>query len=140
MYVVDASVWVSRFVGGDVHHEASYLWLAGLVQERTAIAAPALLLPEVAGAIARRSGRPELATRALSLLQRLPNVRLVPIEVELSQLAGRFAADQALRGADAVYVSLAYRLGIPLVTWDTEQRERGPTNISVFTPQDLLTP
>lgn len=138
MYVADASVWVSRFVRGDVHHEPSRRWLAGLVREGTAIEAPALLLPEVAGAIARRSGRPELATRAVSLLQRLPTMRLVPIEAELSQLAARFAADQALRGADAVYVSLAYRLGVPLVTWDREQGEHRPSTVNVVTPQDLL--
>lgn len=65
-------------------------------------------------------------------------MRLVPIEAELSQLAARFAADQALRGADAVYVSLAYRLGVPLVTWDREQRERRPSTVNVVTPQDLL--
>lgn len=140
MYVVDASVWVSRFVREDVHHESSRLWLARLVEEGTTITAPALLLPEVAGAIARRIGRPELATQALSLLQRLPNMRLVPIEADLAQLAGQFAADLSLRGADAVYLSLAYRLGVPLATWDREQRERGPTSISVLTPQDLLAP
>jgi predicted nucleic acid-binding protein len=138
VYVADASVWVSRFVQGDVHHEPSRLWLAGLVEEGTAIVAPALLLPEVAGAIARRIGRPQLAARAVSLLQRLPNMRLVPIEAELSQLAARFAADQALRGADAVYVSLAYRLGVPLVTWDREQRERSPSTVNVVSPQDAL--
>jgi len=138
VYVVDASVWVSRLVEGDVQHEASRLWLAELVEEGTTIAAPALLLPEVAGAIARRIGRPQLAMQALSLLQRLPNMRLVPIEAELAQLAGRFAADLGLRGADAVYVSLAHRLGVPLVTWDKEQRERSTASIDVVTPQDLL--
>lgn len=134
MYVVDASVWVSRFVDGDTHHAASRLWLARLIEEDATIAAPALLLAEVAGAIARRTGYPGLALRALSLLQRLPNMRLVPIESELSQLAGRLAADLGLRGADAVYVSLAHRLGVPLVTWDREQRERSASSIHVLTP------
>jgi len=76
--------------------------------------------------------------QALSLLQRLPNMRLVPIEADLAQLAGRFAADLGLRGADAVYVSLADRLGVPLVTWDREQRERSTASIDVVMPQDLL--
>ena len=140
MYVVDASVWVSRFVGGDVHHVPSRLWLARLVEEGATTAAPALLLAEVAGAIARRTDRPELAIEALSLLQRLPSMRLVPIEMELAQLAGQLAADLGLRGADAVYVSLAHRLGVPLVTWDREQRERSTASIDVRTPQDLLAP
>lgn len=136
---MDASVWVSRFVSGDVHHEPSREWLAGLVEEGASVAAPALLLAEVAGAIARRTDRPELAVQALSLLQRLPGMRLVPIEMELAQLAGELAADLGLRGADAMYVSLAHRLGVPLVTWDKEQRERSARTIDVRTPRDFLT-
>lgn len=135
---MDASVWVSRFVAGEVKHEASRRWLAGLVDAGTAIAAPAILLPEVAGAIARRTGRPELAMRALSLLQRLPNMRFVSIEAELAERAGRWAAELGLRGADAPYVSLAHRLGIPLVTWDAEQLERSRANVDAVTPEDLL--
>lgn len=138
MHVVDASVWVSRFVSGDVHHQPSREWLAGLVEEGASVAAPALLLAEVAGAIARRTDRSELAVQALSLLERLPGIRLVPIEMELAQLAGRLAAELGLRGADATYVSLAHRLGVPLVTWDREQRERSATAINVRTPADLL--
>jgi predicted nucleic acid-binding protein len=138
VYVVDASVWVSRFVDGDIHHETSHRWLAEMTEQGETIAAPALLFAEVAAAISRRTGRPELAMRALSLLQRLPNLRLVPIEVELAQMAGRLAADLGLRGADAVYVSLAYRLGVPLVTWDREQGERSAASIAVLTPQDVL--
>lgn len=138
MHVVDASVWVSRFVGGDIHHEPSREWLAGLMEEGAVLAAPALLLAEVAGAIARRTSRSTLAVQALSLLQRFPGLRLVAIEMELAQLAGRLAGDLGLRGADAVYVSLAQRLGVPLVTWDREQRERSATIIDVRTPRDVL--
>jgi predicted nucleic acid-binding protein len=138
VHVVDASVWVSRFVDGDVHHEPSREWLAGRLEEGTTVAAPALLLAEVAGAIARRTNRSTLAMQALSLLQRLPGVRLVPIEMELAQLAGRLAGDLGLRGADAMYISLAHRLGVPLVTWDREQRERSATTIDVHTPRELL--
>ncbi len=80
---------------------------------------PALLLPEVSGAIARQTGRPELALRAVSLIQSLSNMRLVVIDAELSGLAARLAANLRLRGADAVYISLARRMGIPLVAWVT---------------------
>jgi predicted nucleic acid-binding protein len=138
VHVVDASVWVSRFVEGEFHHEPSREWLARCVEEGTMIAAPALLLAEVAGAIARRTNRSELAARALSLIQRFPGMRLVPIEMDLAQLSGRLAGDLGLRGADAMYVSVAHRLGVPLVTWDREQRERSATTIDVHTPRELL--
>jgi predicted nucleic acid-binding protein len=41
-----------------------------------------------------------------------------------------------LRGADAVYVALARRLGMPLVTWDAEQRERAKPVVRVVTPEE----
>ena len=140
MHVVDASVWVSRLVSGDVHHEPSRLWLAGLVEEGTALTNTGAAAPRGHRDHSRRVGRPELAAQALSVLQCLPNMRFVPIEADLARLAGQFAADLALRGADAVYVSLAYQLGVPLATWDREQLERSPTSINVLTPQDLLAP
>jgi len=61
VYVVDASVWVSQFVLNDFHHEPSYSWSEGTVIRGELIMAPALLLAKVAGAIPRRTGRPELA-------------------------------------------------------------------------------
>jgi predicted nucleic acid-binding protein len=39
-----------------------------------------------------------------------------------------------MRGADAVYIAAAATLGLPLVTWDVEQRERAREVIDVFVP------
>jgi predicted nucleic acid-binding protein len=39
-----------------------------------------------------------------------------------------------LKGSDAVYVALAERMGIPLITWDNEQLARGAAVIDVRTP------
>ena len=103
------------------------------------VAAPLLVLAEVAGAVARRTGVSELGARAVSQMQRLPNARLVPVDTELAQLGAQLAAELRLRGADALYVALARRLSIPLVTWDQEQRERGRPLVAVLNPQDILT-
>ena len=64
--VVDASVVVSALVSHDAHHEVSRRWLARHVEGGGLVIAPALLLPEVAGAIARRTGEPRLASNAVS--------------------------------------------------------------------------
>lgn len=138
MYVVDASVWVSRFVPGDIHHETSRIWLAARVEQGDLTVMPALALAELAGAISRRTGQSSLATRAISLVLRLPNSRLVPIDAEIGEFAARLAADRRLRGADAVYVALASRLSLPLITWDLEQRERGRGIIMTQTPREAL--
>ena len=135
MYVVDASVWVSRFVPNDVYHRPSYQWLEGALNRSELLAAPALLLVEVAGAASRRTGRPDLAARAVDLLEQLPNSRLVTVDAQLGRLAARVAGQHGLRGGDALYVALAQQLGFSLVTWDREQVERGGAATSVFTPQ-----
>jgi predicted nucleic acid-binding protein len=138
VYVVDASVWVSRFVARDAFHTPSRLWIGALLAAQTIIAAPALVLPEVGGALARQTGRPDLALRALALLQRLPNVRFTFIEADLARSAAELAAELRLRGADAVYVALAKRLGVPLVTWDKEQGERAAARVETLSPAELL--
>ena len=138
MYVVDASVWVSRFILDDVHHQPSRRWLDRQVAHEEAIVASALALAEVAGAISRRTGRSDLGTRAIASLQRLPSASLIPVDVELAQLGADLAAGLRLRGADALYVALARRLGVPLVTWDREQRERGREAIVAWTPTAML--
>ena len=138
MFVVDASVWVSRFVASEVNHVSSRRWLESLVDGETIVAAPALLLPEVSAAIARRTGRRDLALRAVTLLLRLPNARFSVIDAELAQSSAELAADLRLRGADSLYASMADRLGVPLVTWDREQRERASARIEALTPDELL--
>ena len=136
MYVVDASVWVSRFVPGDVNHEPSYHWLEGVVARGDLVAAPALQLVEVAGAISRRTGRPELAAQAVELLEQLPNGRLVTVDALLARLAAGLAGQLHLGGGDALYLALAQRVGFTLVTWDREQLERGGAITPVITPQE----
>ena len=52
----------------------------------------------------------------------------------LARLSTRVAATLFLRGADAVYVAVAKRLNIPLVTWDKEQLTRGSPIIETLSP------
>ena len=132
--VVDASVWVSRFVARDPHHLTASRWLADATLAGGLLAAPALVLPEVAGPIGRLTGRPGLAQRAVRQLLRIPGVRIVAVDHELADRAARLAGDLRLRGADAVYVALARRLGLPLVTLDGEQMERGAAVVDVRRP------
>ena len=135
MIVVDASVWVSRYIPNDLRHVDSRTWLERYMWQGHRVIAPALLLIEVAGAISGRMGRPRLGHRAVAGLLQLPTVRFLPIDSALSQAAARLAADLKLRGPDAAYVATAHRLGIPLLTWDQEQRDRGGTMVTTYTPR-----
>lgn len=132
--VVDASVWVSLLVPQDVHHPASRHWLHQYTAGGGMLVEPVLLLAEVAGATARRTGHPALGRRAVAQVLVFPTLRLAPLDRQLGQAAAQMAADHRLRGADAVYVALAAELGIPLVTWDAEQIARGQAMIQVGSP------
>ena len=133
--VVDASVVVSRLVPHDVHHEASRRWLTQHIADGGLLIGPTLLLAEVAGAIARRTGTPRLARRAVAAVLRLPGLRLVPVDEVLARAAASLAGQFRIRGADAIYIAAAAALRVPLATWDREQRERAAPIIDIFVPQ-----
>jgi predicted nucleic acid-binding protein len=134
--VVDASVVVSNLVPHDVHHAASRAWLTRHLSDGGLVVAPALLLPEIAGAVVRRTGMPRLAGRAVEAVLRLHAFRLVPLDAVLARAAAEIAGRLRLRGADAVYIAAAMTLRLPLVTWDVEQQERAARVVEVMTPQD----
>ena len=129
--VVDASVWVSRLVPKDVFHQTVKIWMEKQRSEGATFLSPALLLPEVAGAISRRTGEPRLAQRATDSLARLPGLRLVEMDQPLVQEAARLAADLGLRGADSLYVAVASRLNLSLATLDEDQKTRATSVIAV---------
>jgi predicted nucleic acid-binding protein len=132
--VVDASVWISSLSPGEVGHLPSRRWLTAHLGTGGQVIAPALLLVEVAGAVARRSGDALLGELAMNAVLILPALYLIELDGRLSMHAARLAADLRLRGADAVYVALAHQLGIPLITWDREQLTRAAARIAVQTP------
>ncbi|MGH2587327.1 MAG: type II toxin-antitoxin system VapC family toxin [Dehalococcoidia bacterium] len=134
MSVIDASVWVSRFVPQDKFHASSRRWLATHVAAGGLLVSPVLLLAEVAGAVSRRTGDPRLAQRVLETLVRVPALRIVPVDAGLGRAAADLAADLALRGADALYVAVAQALGLPFITWDEDQRERAGRVVAAFSP------
>jgi predicted nucleic acid-binding protein len=134
MIVVDASVWVSYLLPQDIHHFASEAWLDGYIQGGGKVAAPMLLLVEIAGAIRRRTGDMTLARQAIGTLANLPELSLVELDQSLSLTAANLAATLALRGADTLYVTVAQALQAPLVTWDQEQLTRAGQLIQTRTP------
>jgi predicted nucleic acid-binding protein len=120
----------------DVNHEQSYQWLERAFGQGSQILGPALLLPEIAGPISRAASELD-ARRALVMVERL-RVRIVPIASDLALSAAHIAAQFRLRGADAVYVALARRMGMPLVTWDEEQKTRSGAVVTVLTPGEMM--
>ena len=58
----------------------------------------------------------------------------MPLDSVLVRSAVDIASDLQLRAGDATYVAVAYKLKIPLVSWDKEQLQRGGNLIATYTP------
>jgi predicted nucleic acid-binding protein len=97
-----------------------------------------LLLAEVAGALSRRTADSRLAKVFVQRLETLPYTRFYDIDLGTGRRAATIAADVSLKGSDALYVALGVELGMQLVTWDNQQRQRGNSLILTATPGDLL--
>jgi predicted nucleic acid-binding protein len=124
MMVVDASVWVSLFLEIDFFHLRSYAWFEEYSRRNGEMTVPTLLLTEVAAALIRRTNDPAVGKTVIDYLLNLRGLHIVPVDHRLALTAAELAAECRLRGADAVYMALAYTLGVPLLTWDHEQITR----------------
>lgn len=134
--VVDASVLTSWLVASDTNHHVSRLWVEQYRTTGGLLVAPALLLIEVAAAIARPTGQPELAKAAIKDLNSVRTLRLVAISPVFARSAVTIAADLRLRAGDSTYVTIAHKLQIPLVSWDKEQLNRAAALISTYSPEN----
>jgi predicted nucleic acid-binding protein len=138
MYVIDASVHVADLRPSEPHHPEARAFLDHVRGAGELVYGPVIVLAEVAGGISRGTGRPALAKRLISLLQRVPNFVFVPVDETLGQQAADIAAAHRIRGCDSVYVALAQQMGATLVTLDSEQRQRSPAAILAQTPSEAL--
>lgn len=136
--IIDASVWVARFLDQDIHREAASTCLSRLLQSDEPLIVPLLAWAEIAGAIARRSGDATAGYEAVQLLQSLPRLVGIALDVPLAQQAAHLASEQKIRGADAVYVALAVVSKQSLLTLDAEMLERAPASVKRFTPAGWL--
>ena len=135
MIVGDASIWISYLLPDDVNHEASRAWFAQLSPDEE-IVEPSLLLVEIAAGLSRRTGRFDLVQQAIATVRSEPRLRLHSMTDALMDEALTLAMRLRLRAGDAIYVALAHIMGVPLVTWDREQRQRSTSVIAVASPDD----
>ncbi len=134
MPVIDASVYVAIVNVDDIHHHASRQWLEMTLKAGETIQAPVIILGEVGAAISRGAKNLQLALKTVERLERSGIIQLIPISLPLARSAGRIAAEQRIRGCDAVYVALAANTGESLVTWDHQQKDRGAELVITRTP------
>lgn len=113
MIVVDASVWVSRFLPEDAFHQAGRAWLLEMTTAGVALIAPTTALAEVSGSIARRTGSEQLGYQVVQQIRRLPTVQFVAVDDALGLLAA-----QTIKGAYGDRRAQRYAHGASAATAD----------------------
>jgi len=135
---IDASVFVSGFSPAESAHGKSKAFMMKIRDVSAPVIVPTLVLPEIAAAISRGQGRPDLGIAFALELVNFPNLILVDLDEGIAKLAVETAARHRLRGSDAVYAAVALRFGSLLVTLDHEQGERLKDLLSVHSPSQAL--
>jgi predicted nucleic acid-binding protein len=135
---VDASVFVAASRADEVHYQASRQFLQQIQAQRCDLYCPTLVLPECAAAIARPTADARLAEELVLLIEGLPRLYLVALDLSLAQHASQVAREHRLRGADSVYVSVADIFDSSLIAWDAELLERGAGVVTTLTPLEWL--
>lgn len=134
MAVIDASVYVALINAKEKEHTNSWVWFEQAKKEQQTIAAPVILLAEVAAALSRGVGDLVLAHRVVGQLKRSRVIELVPVTLALAEQAAVIAGDYRIRGCDAIYVALASQLEDCLVTLDQQQLERAAAIVDIRKP------
>ena len=135
---IDASVWVSAFVTGDVHHAQSDQLLESCLALRARVIVPEIVLLEVAAAVARvlqHDGQGQVAAKRV---ERFPGIKFLPLQTALLNKSILLATRHFLRAADALYVTTARESKARLITLDDEMLKRGAAVASILTPAKWL--
>lgn len=131
---IDASVFVSAFMPTEPAHQASKAFMLNVREQSIPILVPVLVLPEISAALSRGQGKPELALAFVQEIRNLPNTTFIDVDDAVATLAVEVAANNRLRGSDAVYAAVALRFGSELITLDKEQLDRLPKVLTVRKP------
>jgi predicted nucleic acid-binding protein len=137
-YTIDASVFVNAFNLHESGHAASRQLLEAIQERADPVLVPALLIPEVASAVARATGDTAGAVEYATAMADLPSLTVIPLTMPTARHAASLAATHRLRGADAIYLAVAQRYGTTLVSRDAEQRSRGAAMAPCQTPEEAL--
>ncbi len=134
MYTVDTSVWINAFDQRENGHLDSRQFLQLIKTRMIQVAVPTLMLVEVAGTISRTRGDINQAIAFAEALAVLPHITFYDLDNVAAHQSLLVAANQKLRGADAIYAALALQVGSTLVTLDKEQLNRLTGIVATITP------
>ena len=131
---LDASVFVNALSPDEDGSDKSAEFISQLKNDGVTLIQPTLFIPEVVASIARKQDSTQIALEVLHELRKISNLTLVDLDDDFADFASEVAANNRLRGSDAVYAAVALRFGTELITLDKEQLDRLPKVLSVRAP------
>ena len=131
--VLDASVAVAAARSGEPSHASSRKRVSRVLAGEDQIIVPALFPIEVAAALARAGEAPSAVRDYVDALCATA-LSIATVGARSARRIREVAIASRLRAADAVYVWLAGKKGLPLCTLDEEVARRGPLFCSVMPP------
>jgi predicted nucleic acid-binding protein len=135
-YTLDASVIVSSVIPGEPHHETSRKLMDRLLELENPLFEPTLLLPEMAGALRRGLPSDRKIHELLEIIMKISMLTWISLSTSFAVEASDLAARTGLRGADAVYVTVARQYSAILVTEDRLQRDKAKPLVAVFSVRE----
>lgn len=122
--ILDASVFISAFQKSEKNHREATEVMALIRAHRISLITHALFYFEVLCTLQRKTNDRTVAMKALAVAKALPVMKSVPIDQRLFESQETLVSQLGLRGADAVYVSIASRYKARLITFDFEMFSR----------------
>jgi predicted nucleic acid-binding protein len=131
--VLDASVAVASLRPKEPGYRAARARVRRIASGEDVAVVPPLFVTEVAGALARLGFAAAAIDAFVAALTAAPH-EVMTIGPKRARAAARVAVATKLRGADAMYVWLAAREGVPVCTLDGEMLARGAAACEVIAP------
>ena len=131
---LDASVFVAACQPHEPGYPASLALLQSLLDNAVPLVEPAILPVEVGAALCRAGRDAAFAREYAEAIFTLPHLIMPGLDEHSARRSLATATRHRLRGADALYFTVATQYGAHLVTLDAEQLRRAPAAIHACKP------
>lgn len=135
LFTIDASVFVACYRAQETFSAISRELLRLVREADVPLIEPGILPVEIAAALAHAGENPAWAAEYAESVMSLPYLTLRAVDERMARRAVAMATQHQLRGADALYVTVAAQYGAHLVTLDGEQLRRAPAALHACKPE-----
>jgi predicted nucleic acid-binding protein len=138
MYVIDSSVLLSGFFDYEPYHKESQKCLRYFKENPSVpVFLPEFVIPEIGCVISRRIKKSKLGIEFAKSLRGFVNFKFIPVDRYIADLSLEIGSFLNLKGADAIFVAVAYNFNSTLISLDKEHLEKAKRLIKVIHPKDF---